>query len=132
MKKIRTGTMLYPDILNLCDINKTKANAQSRNDFIEKSILHYVGYLHKDDNTNYLNKVIDETLKYKIDLLKEQLSAVLFKLSVETSILMHIVAAGTDIDEDTLKQLRVKCTQDVKTSIGKVNLEDILKKEGDI
>ena len=124
--------MMYPKIIEICDNNKAKAKVKSRNEFIEKAILHYVGYLHKDDNTNYLNKVIDETLSYKIDLLEEQLSAVLFKLSVETSMLMHIVAASTDIDEETLKLLRDKCTKDVKASIGKVNLVDILKKEGDI
>lgn len=127
MKKIRTGTMLYPNIIRLCDDNKYYANVKSRNDFIEKAILHYVGYLHRDNNTNYLNKVIDETLNNKINLLEEQLSTVLFKLSVEVSMMMQIIAASTDIDEKTLELLRQKCTKDVQASIGKINLKDLIK-----
>lgn len=135
IKRIKTGTMLLPYIIQLCDNNLEIANVRSRNRFIEEAIKFYVGYLHKDDNIDYLNTIIDETLKYKIDLLEEQLSTVLFKLSVEVSMLMNIVAASTDIDEKTLELLRQKCTKDVQASIGKINLEDAikeLKKEGDV
>ncbi|AGN24555.1 hypothetical protein K210_04760 [Erysipelothrix rhusiopathiae SY1027] len=127
MKRIKTGTMMYENIINLCDENLIKANVSSRNDFIEEAIVFYVGYLHKDDNTNYLNQVIDQTIKNKIDLLEEQLSMVLFKLSVEISMLMNIVASNNAIDSKTLSALRNKCIDDVRSSIGKVNFEEVIK-----
>lgn len=119
--------MLYPEIIKLCDDYLESANVSSRNKFIEESIKFYVGYLSKDDNSNYLSKVIDETLKYKIDLLEEQISAVLFKLSVEVSMLMNIIAANNTIDQNTINALRKKCIDDVRSSIGKVDFEDVIK-----
>lgn len=119
--------MLFPKIINLCDKNLHLASVKSRNDFIEKAIIHYVGYLHKDDNSNYLNQKIDETLNFKLDLLEEQFSTVLFKLSVEINILINILAATTEIDTETLRKIRNKSIQDVKKTVGKVDLEAIFK-----
>lgn len=134
-KKIKTGTMMYKSIIKLCDDNKKIANANSRNDFIEKAIKHYVGYLHKDDNTKYLNSLIDETLNAKINLLDEHLSAVIFKLSVELNVLTYIVGATTDIDIQTLKKIRIKSIEEVKRTLGKIDLEEIFSsysmEEGD-
>lgn len=127
IKRIKTGTMMFPHIIKLCDDNFKLANVKSRNDFIEDAIKHYVGYLHKDDNTNYLNQVIDQTIKDKIDLLEERFSTTLFKLSVEISMLMNIVAANNTIDSNTLNALRRKCIDDVRSSIGKVNFEEVIK-----
>lgn len=135
MKKIRTGTMLYPKIIRLCDNNINKANVKSRNDFIAKAIEHYAGYLQKDDNINYLNKVIDDTLRSKITLLEQQISNSFFKLAVEVSVLTNIIAITTDIDIDTLKKVRIKSMNDVKRTVGKIDLEEIFKsysrEEGD-
>ena len=118
---------MNPKTIKLCDNNLDRANVKSRNDFIEKSVEFYVGYLHKDNNIDYLNKVIDQTLKYKLDILEEQLSAVLFKLAVELSMLMNIVAANNTIDQNTINALRKKCIDDVRSSIGKVSFEDVIK-----
>ncbi|MDE8087818.1 hypothetical protein PT077_08360 [Erysipelothrix rhusiopathiae] len=127
MNKIKTGTMMHPDTIILCDKNISLANSKSRNDFIEQAIQFYVGYLHRDDNTDYLNLIIDQTINNKIDLLEEQLSTVLFKLTVELSMLMNIISANNKIDSNTLNALRKKCINDVKSSIGKVNFEEVLK-----
>ncbi|NLZ76125.1 MAG: hypothetical protein GX914_06455 [Erysipelotrichia bacterium] len=126
-KRIKTGTMMYPRIIKICDDNLDISNASSRNDFIEQAIQFYVGYLHKDDNIDYLNSIIDQTINNKIDLLEEQLSTVLFKLAVELSMLMNIVAANNKIDSNTLNALRKKCINDVRSSIGKVNFEEVIK-----
>lgn len=126
--------MLSPKTIKLCDSNLRLANTKSRNDFIEKAINHYAGYLNRNENSNYLNKVIDETLRNKINLLEEQLSKVIFKLSVELGMMMQIIAASTDIDEKTLELLRQKSVEDVQETIGKINLKDIIKnqkKDGD-
>ncbi|MDE8125353.1 hypothetical protein PT052_08700 [Erysipelothrix rhusiopathiae] len=125
--RIKTGTMMSPKIIKLCDKNLELANVRSRNDFIEDSVKFYVDYLHKDDNIGYLNTIVDETIQNKINLLEEQLSTVLFKLSVEISMIMNIIAANNTIDQNTLNALRKKCIDDVRSSIGKVNFEDVIK-----
>jgi hypothetical protein len=51
----------------------------------------------------------------------------MFKLAVEMSMMMNILASTADVDENTLRRLRGKCVSDVKKSIGTVNFEDVAK-----
>jgi hypothetical protein len=44
-KQIKTGTMMYPSIIRLCDDNLLNTNCSSQNDFIEEATKFYVGYL---------------------------------------------------------------------------------------
>ena len=127
-RKIKTGTMLSRKTIKLCDENLVNANVKSRNDFIGKAIEFYVGYLQRNDNTHYTNRIIDETINNRIDLLEDHLSIVLFKLSVELSMIMQIIAISADIDEKTLELLRQKSTTDVQASVGKIKLDEVFKK----
>ena len=54
-KRIKTGTMMYPSIIKLCDDNLLSANCASRNDFIEEAVRFYVGFLNKDKDAKYIN-----------------------------------------------------------------------------
>ncbi len=65
--------MLLPKIIRLCDKNLKIANVKSRNDFIEKAILFYVGYLSSDNNV-YLNDLLVKTLDSKLSLLEDKIS----------------------------------------------------------
>lgn len=125
MKKVRTGTMLYPKTIKLCDNNITKANVSSRNDFIEKAINFYVGFLNTQENIEFINEVIDYTITSKLNLFEESISSLLFKLTVEIDMLMNILAANFDIDEETLKRLREKSINDVKETTGLLDIEKI-------
>lgn len=40
---------------------------------------------------------------------------------------MHIIAHGTDINLETLKNLRDRCVQDVMLTHGQISFKDILK-----
>ncbi len=126
-KRIKTGTMMFPHIIKMCDDNLKLANVSSRNDFIEKSIKFYAGFLNSKDNINYLNGVIEITISNKIDLLEHDLSKTIFKMSVEISMMMNIIAATHNIDNQTLKDLRSKCIKDVKESSGKISFDDIIE-----
>lgn len=127
MKRIKTGTMMLPHIIKLCDDNLKLANVSSRNDFIEEAIKFYVGFLNSKDNINYLNEVLENTLSDKISLLEQDLSKTIFKISVEISMMMNIIAATNNIDNQTLNDLRSKCIKDVKESSGKISFDEIMK-----
>lgn len=118
--------MMFPEIIKLCDDNLGLANCKSRNDFIEEAIKFYVSYLQNQNNNTYLTESVETAIRSSIQQTEDRLSKLLFKLSVELSMLMHIVAAGNEVDESTLRKLRGKCIQDVKASIGSVNFESIL------
>ena len=59
--------------------------------------------------------------------LGDRMGRLLFKLSVEVSMLMHIIAYDTDIDLPTLEKLRARCVQDVMRTHGQISFKDILK-----
>lgn len=125
MKKIKTGTMLLPKTIIMCDDNLKLANVKSRNDFIEKSILFYVGYL-QSQNNEYINDSLDKTLESKLTLLEDKLTQVLFKQSVEINMLNHIVATISELDQETIDLLRERSIQEVKETSGKISLDDVI------
>lgn len=81
--RIKTGTMMSPEIIQLFDDNLELANVKSRNDFIEESIKFYVSYLNTERNTSFLNETIESVIKSSIQLTDDRLAKVLFKLTVE-------------------------------------------------
>ena len=125
--RIKTGTMMFPEIIKLCDDNLELSNTKSRNDFIEEAIKFYVGYLNTKHNNLFISESIESVLKNSIQITENRLSKLLFKQSVEMSMMMNIIAANFELNEDVLKKLRIKCIQDVKGSVGSINFEDIVK-----
>ncbi len=125
--RIKTGTMMLPEIIQLCDNNLELANAKSRNDFIEEAIKFYVSYLNTEHNTSFLNETIESVIKASILLMEDRLAKVMFKLTVETSMMMNIIGASFEIDDVTLDKLRAKCINDIKSTIGTLNLQEIMK-----
>lgn len=126
-QRIKTGTMMFPEIIQLCDNNIELANVKSRNDFIEEAIKFYVSYLNTEHNTSFLNDTIESVIKSSIQLTEDRLAKMLFKLTVETSMIMNIIGANFEIDDATLDKLRVKCIKDIKSTIGTLNLQEIMK-----
>ncbi|MEA4875661.1 hypothetical protein [Anaerorhabdus sp.] len=125
--RIKTGTMMFPEIIKLCDENLELANTKSRNDFIEEAIKFYVSYLNTKHNNLFISESIESVLQNSIQITEDRLSKLLFKLSVEMSMMMNIIGANFELDEDTLKKLRIKCIKDVKISVGSINFENIVK-----
>ena len=125
--RIKTGTMMYPEIIQLCDDNLESANVKSRNDFIEESIKFYVSYLNTENSTSFLNTALESTIKSSIQLTEDRLAKLLFKLTVEMSMMMNIIGAHFEIDDTTLNKLRGKCIADIKSSIGTLNLKEIIR-----
>ena len=127
MQRIKTGTMMFPEIIQLCDDNLELANVKSRNDFIEEAVKFYVSYLNTEQNTSFLNETIESVIKSSIQLTEDRIDKVLFKLTVETSMMMNIIGASFEIDDATLDKLRAKCIKDIKSTIGTLNLHEIMK-----
>lgn len=125
--RIKTGTMMFPEVIKLCDDNLELSNTKSRNDFIDEAIKFYVSYLNTKHNNLFISESIESVLQNSIQITENRLSKLLFKQSVEMSMMMNIIAANFELNEDTLKKLRIKCIQDVKASVGSINFEDIVK-----
>lgn len=102
-------------------------NCSTQNEFIEKAIRFYCGYLEAEHDGDYLPHTLSAVLEGSFTALGDRMGRLLFKLSVEVSMLMHIIAYDTDIDLPTLEKLRARCVQDVMRTHGQISFKDILK-----
>lgn len=107
-------------------------NCANQSEFIEKAIRFYCGYINTTHAEAYLPRTIAEVLEGKLTAFGNRIGTLLFKLAVEQSITDNILAYYTDITEGTLKELHVKCTQDVMRTNGMVSFEDALKFQKDL
>ncbi len=80
------------------------ANCQSRSEFVEKSMHFYMGYLVTDDTTEYLSKALLTSMQGMLDSNDDRMRSLLFKLCVETNMMMHVIAAHF---KDDIGDLRV-------------------------
>lgn len=102
-------------------------NCSTQNEYVEKAIKFYSGYLGTEQADCYLPRVLSELLEGKLNALGSRIGKLLFKLSVDDALLCNLIAASMDVDLDTLQKARVKCIKDVKETNGQINFEDALK-----
>jgi hypothetical protein len=102
-------------------------NCSTQNEYIEKAIQFYSGYLDAEQADRYLPRVLAEVLEGKLDALGSRIGKLLFKLSVDNAVMAHVTAVSIDVDLDTLKKVRVNCIKDVKETNGEIDFEDAYK-----
>ena len=102
-------------------------NCSTRNEFIEKAIRFYSGYLDAESADAYLPQVLANVLEGKLGALGERIGRLLFKLSVDQNLMGNILAAGIEIDPDQLRKARVRCVKEVKETNGEISFEDAVR-----
>lgn len=100
---------------------------KTRSGFIEKAINFYCGYLTSNNAWEYLPEVITSTVRATIESFESRMARILFKLAVETSMMMHVTAASNEIDEEVISELRGLCVNEVKGLNGRISFEEIVK-----
>ena len=86
-----------------------------------------MGYLVSNQSTDYLSKILLGAIQGTLRETENRLSANLFRLSIEMSMMMNILAAGLEISDEDLKKLRGRCVAEVKRNKGRINMEDAVK-----
>jgi metal-responsive CopG/Arc/MetJ family transcriptional regulator len=125
--KTRIPLWLYPSTIEGVDAILEKDNCKSRSEFIEKAIRFYSGYIAAEDGMKYLPTAITSAMSGIVSSSENRMARLTFKLAVEMSMMMNILATTADVDENTLRRLRGKCVNDVKKSVGSVTFEDVVK-----
>jgi metal-responsive CopG/Arc/MetJ family transcriptional regulator len=125
--KKRIPLWLYPETIKKTDELFPKDNCKSRSEFIEKAIHFYSGYITSGENNKYLPSAITSTLSGIVESSENRIARLLFKLAVEMSMMMNVLASTAEIDETLLQKLRGKCINDVKKTIGSVTFEETVK-----
>lgn len=125
--KTRVGFYIEKGLLDRCDALLKPADARSRNEFVSAAIRWYIGYLSAQDAVQILPTPITAAVSGALQSSENRVSRLLFKLAVEMSMMMNVVAAGADLDDVNLHRLRGKCVEDVKKSIGAINFDEVLR-----
>lgn len=125
--KNRIPLWLYPSTIESMDALLEKDNCKSRSEFIEKAIRFYSGYISAEDGMKFLPTAITSAMSGIVSTSENRMARLIFKLAVEMSIMMNIIASTAEVDENTLRRLRGKCVNDVKKSVGAVTFEDVAK-----
>lgn len=102
-------------------------NVKSRSEFIEKAINFYCGYLTAEDGKEYFPQVIVSTMQGTLGAFENRMASLLFKMAVELSMSLHVAAANSEIDEETLARLRGMCVDEVKRIRGAVSFDEAYK-----
>ena len=130
-EKMRIHTRVSPEMERKINAAMEKDNCQSRNEFLEKALKFYCDYLAAEDVSEFLPPIFVHAMRGTIQCSEERIARLLFKLAVEISMMMHVLAAGLEIDASQLDQLRWQCVQEVKKTNGGISFKDTLKKHGD-
>jgi len=126
-EKIKFALRIYPETQELVKELCLKDNCQSQNELIERAIRFYAGYVSSRETIEFLPPVYQAALKATIQDTENRIARLLFKLAVELDMVMNVLAAGMEVDEETLKNLRGRCVKNVKQTGGRVSLDDAVE-----
>ncbi len=102
-------------------------NCRSQSEFIEKAIRFYMGYLSGRDACNFLPEALVGALQGSVQQGESHICRLLFKLTVELSIMMNVLAAGMEISPEDLDKLRARCVREVKRTNGSITMKDAVR-----
>ncbi len=104
-------------------------NCSSRSEFIEKAVWFYCGYLFNNESsaTEFIAPQLASITDGIVKGSEQRLPRALFKLAVEIGALTHMVVAINESDDETMKKLRIMCTDEVKRINGVINFENTVR-----
>ena len=125
--KKRHTVWLTPDAWSQVETSYTKDNCTTKNEYIEKAIRFYTGYLNTQNAASYLPRVLADVLDGKLGALGTRIGKLLFKLVVEQDIVANITAAVNEVHLDDVERLRARCIREIRQTNGVINLEDAVR-----
>lgn len=126
-KKSKFTIYARPAVMQKADMFYKFEGSNSRSEFIENAINFYSGYISANCSFDYYPQIIVSSVKGSLDSLENRMASLMFKNSVEMSMMMNIIAANFNIDDLTLNRLRGKCVKDVKKTHGNISFDEVLK-----
>lgn len=124
MPKEQMTIRLYPETRRRMDSWLEESNSKNRNEFVEKALRFYMGYLGAEDITEYLSDALVAALRGIIADNANRTNSLLFKCAVEQGIMAHTIAAHfRDTMEDRCA-LRGYVVDEVLRTNGQIKFED--------
>ena len=122
-EKIKFALRIAPETQQLVKELCERDNCQSQNEFIEKAIRFYAGYVSGKEATAYLPPALVAAMRGTVQDSENRIARLLFKLAVEVNMMM---AAGMEISDEDLKTLRARSVREVKQTNGRISFKDAI------
>ena len=117
-RKIKPGIALEKGLISEIDEMIPRANVESRNEFIEKAVRFYIGYLVSRNAGDYVYPVMFDLIHGAIAQSEHKMTnsivTILKKHTVETAALMHLIADEIDMSGEEYKLLLELCEEEVE------------------
>ena len=130
-EKVKFMMRIDPDTDRKIKAAMPNSNCRSQNEFVEKALQFYCSYLSTQDTTTFLPPIFLDAMRGTLQCSEDRIARLLFKLTVELSMMMNVLAAGLEIDSSQLDALRWRCVQEVKKTNGTITFKDTLAKNQD-
>ena len=127
--KRKTTFWLPPDMIDRMDGWLKADNCRSRNEFVEKALRFYMGYLGAKDASEYLPDELTATLRGIVADSTNRTNGILFKCAVELNMLCHTIAAHFRTDPIHTRELRAYAVDEVKRTNGQVSFENAVRSQ---
>ena len=125
--KKRHTVWLTSDAWSQVETSYTKDNCTTKNEYIEKAIRFYTGYLNTQNAASYLPRVLADVLDGKLGALGTRIGKLLFKLVVEQDMIANITAAVNEVHLDDVERLRARCIKEIRQTNGVIDLADAVR-----
>ncbi len=100
-------------------------NMKNHTEFVTQAVDFYIGFLNSQSSTNYLSKNLLNAIKGTLQVSENRLASNLFRLAVEISMMMHLLATTLDITARNCVGSR-PLRRGVKRTKGKIKLDDAI------
>lgn len=99
-------------------------NKKNHSEFIYWAVDFYMGYLNSQNAATFLCRALGELIQGNLQMTEQRVANNLFRLSVETGMMMHLLASTLDVTDEELQRLRGRCIGEVKSTKGRIKLDD--------
>lgn len=123
--KSKIGIHMKPELISRVDAEYPLHGYSSRSSFVSAATEFYIGYLHSQSDTEFMNKTTLAFIENQVAKLDAKICRQMFRMCVEMSMTAHVTASSLEVDDETLKRLRKRCVKDVKTTIGNIQYDKI-------
>ena len=125
--KQRVVAWLYPDMIQNMEAMMQAKDMRNHTEFISQAADFYIGYLSCQNSTAFLSQNLLGAIQGTLQNTENRVANNLFRLSVEISMMMHLLATTLEVTDDELRDLRGRCVAEVKKTRGKIKLDDAVQ-----
>lgn len=126
-QKNKFALRIAPETQELVKSLYKQDNCRSQNEFMEKAILFYAGYIAAGDATDFLSKAMLSVIEGTVMDSENRIKRMLFKLSTELGLLTRIVASYEGLENVQLSRMRGAVVEELKRTNGTIQLEKAIR-----